>query len=225
MPPKTFVTASLLPPLALALWLALGAGSAHAADDDKRLAQARDAMRRAQQSLQQTQSERSALQRDKAALEAERDRLAAALADAETRQRSSAAQQARLSGSLSGAERQRESTQAELAKERTARLAVDRELQAQQARSAASQQALEEQRRITAATSGLLERSVQALAQAEARNRELLALGTQALEAYLNDTPVAMRARDEPFLGLGRVTLESRAEGLRQAMAAQTTGR
>lgn len=224
-PEKSWLAASALPPLALALWLALGASGAHAADEDKRLQAARDTLRRAQQQLQQAQAERSTLQRDKAALAEERDKLAQALAASQTRERGAASKQAGLASEVSASKGETERLAAELAREAEARQTLARQLAAEQATSATTRQALEDQKRVTAAVSALLERSVQALAENEARNRELQALGQQALQAYLNDTPVAQRARDEPFLGLGRVELENRAEELRRAMAAQKIGR
>jgi chromosome segregation ATPase len=220
-PERSWLAASALPPLAVALWLALGGTAVHAADEDKRLQAARDTLRRAQQQLQQAQAERSTLQREKAALAEERDKLAQALAEAQGRQRSAAAQQTQLGSQLARTESESAGLRAELGRETEARQALARQLETQQARAAGLQQALDEQKRVTVSVSGLLQRSVQALGEAEARNRELQALGQQALQAYLNDTPVAMRARDEPFLGLGRVALESRAEELRRAMAAQ----
>lgn len=224
-PDKSWLAASALPPLAVALWLALGSGGAHAADEDKRLQAARDTLRRAQQQLQQAQTERSTLQREKAALAEERDKLAQALAASQTRERGAASKQAGLASEVSASKGEAERLAAELARESEARQTLARQLAAEQASSATTRQALEDQKRVTAAVSALLERSVQSLAETEARNRELQALGLQALQAYLNDTPVAMRARDEPFLGLGQVALQNRAEELRRAMAAQQIGR
>lgn len=224
-PDKSWLAAGALPPLAVALWLALGAGGVHAADEDKRLQAARDTLRRAQQQLQQSQTERSALQRDKASLAEERDKLSQALAASEAKLRSVSARQTQLSGTVASTEAEAVKLRDELAREAGARQELARQLEAQQVRGSAMQQALEDQTRVTAAVTALLQRSVQSLSESEAKNRELHALGLQALQAYLHDTPVAQRAHDEPFLGLGLVSLEGRAEELRRAMAAQQIGR
>lgn len=62
---------------------------------------------------------------------------------------------------------------------------------------------------------------MQALGKAEQANRSLHGLGLQAVQAYTERTPEAMRSRSDPFLALGAVRLEDEAEGLREALDAQ----
>lgn len=197
--------------------VALLAGAAHA-EDDRRSAQLREAARRAHQQLQQAQQELSSIT-------AERDKLAAqeqsnqqALAAAQTKSRG---QVANLRASLDRSKAEGERLQADLKNERAQREAAARELEATQAKLQATSQTLEEQRRITQAVTALLERSVKALASAENANRQLHALGLKAVTAYTQATPEAMRAHDEPFLGLAAVRLDNEAEELRREMANQ----
>ena len=74
---------------------------------------------------------------------------------------------------------------------------------------------------VTASVTTLLEKSTAALARAEEANRTLHGLGLQAVDAYTQRTPEAMRTRSEPFLALGAVKLEDEAENLRKALDAQ----
>jgi chromosome segregation ATPase len=200
--------------------LLLGATSAHA-EDDKRAAQLREAARRAQAAAQQAQQELSTLK-------AERDRLAQAdeqrqrelgAAQAQSRQRSG--QAAQLRAALAQAEAERDKLQAERTQEAAAREELQRQLEATQTQVQAGAQALAEQRRVTQAVTGLLERSVKSLAAAEEANRSLLSLGLQAVRAYTEATPQAYWAKGEPFFGLASVRLENEAESLRRAMAEQ----
>ena len=84
---------------------------------------------------------------------------------------------------------------------------------------------MDEQRRLNAAVVALLERSVAALAGAEAKNRTLHKLGLQAVEAWRIATPEGQHAGDEPFFGIASVRLEDQAETLRQALDAQRSTR
>jgi chromosome segregation ATPase len=204
----------------LLLSLLLAASTAHA-EDDKRSAQLREAAKRAQAATQQAQQELSTVK-------AERDQLAQAekgqqdkLAQVQAQGRVAAGQAARLNTSLARATAERDQLKADLAREVAVREALAVQFEKSQATAQATTQALDEQRRSTQALSALLERSVKSLAAAEEANRQLQALGLQAVAAYEADTPVAVRARDEPFLGLAAVRLSGEAEALRKAMAAQ----
>ena len=205
---------------ALLLGLLLATGMAHA-QDDKRSVQLREAAKRAQAATQQAQQEL-------ATVKAERDQLAQAgqgqrdqLAQVQAQGRAAAGQAARLKASVAQMTAERDQLKADLAREVAAREALALQFEKSQATAQATTQALDEQRRTTQALSALLERSVKSLTAAEEANRQLQALGLQAVAAYEADTPVAARARDEPFLGLAAVRLTDEAEVLRKAMAAQ----
>ena len=198
----------------------LGAIALHSgavcAEDDKRSAQLREAARRAQQQLQQAQQELSAVKAERDKLAAQQGSQQQALAAAQAQGRG---QVSSLRASLERAKTEGERLQADLQAERSQREALARELQASQGQSQAASQALEEQRRLTQTVAALLERSVKALAAAEEANRQLQALGLKAVDAYTQATPEAMRAHDEPFLGLAAVRLDNEAEVLRRDMA------
>ena len=202
--------------LTIALALA-GSVAAHAADD-KRLAQAKEAARKAQAALQQTQQERDTLRQQQAAMAAEKTALDERLSKAQADARASQSRHARQAQALAGAEAELARVRAELADERVRR----EKAEAAAAESIAqAQQALQAQRQVTASVTALLEKSTAALARAEEANRTLHGLGLQAVDAYTQRTPEAMRTRSEPFLALGAVKLEDEAENLRKALDAQ----
>jgi chromosome segregation ATPase len=191
--------------------------TAHA-EDDKRSAQLREAARRAQQQLQQAQQELNGIkaERDKLAAQEQSNQQALAAEKAQSR-----GQAATLRASLDRAKADGERLQGDLKTEQTQREALAKELEATQTKLQTTSQTLDEQRRITQAVTALLERSVKALASAEEANRQLHALGLKAVTAYTQATPEAMRAHDEPFLGLAAVRLDNEAEELRRDMANQ----
>lgn len=197
--------------------LLMHAGLSHA-EDDKRSAQLREAARRAQQQLQQAQQELTGIkaERDKLAAQEQSNQQALAAEKAQSR-----GQAASLRTSLDRAKAEGERLQGDLKNEQAQREALARELEEAQTKLQATAQTLEEQRRITQAVTALLERSVKALASAEDANRQLHALGLKAVTAYTQATPEAMRAHDEPFLGLAAVRLDNEAEELRREMANQ----
>lgn len=186
--------------------------------EDKRLVQAKEAARKAQAALQQVQQERDTLRQEQATALAERETLAQQLAQIEARARSGQARQAQTHQALGQAQAELERVRSDLASERARREKAEADAAEATAR---GQQALLAQRQVTAALSALLEKSVQALAQAEQANRQLHGLGLQAVDAYTQRTPEAMRARSEPFLQIGAVRLEEQAEVLRKAIDAQ----
>lgn len=186
--------------------------------EDKRLVQAKEAARKAQAALQQVQQERDALHQQQATTAAEKETLAQQLAQIEARARNGQARQAQTHQALGQAHAELERVRSDLASERSRREKAEADAAEATAR---GQQALLAQRQVTAALSALLEKSVQALAQAEQANRQLHGLGLQAVDAYTQRTPEAMRTRSEPFLQIGAVRLEEQAEVLRKAMDAQ----
>lgn len=186
--------------------------------EDKRLVQAKEAARKAQAALQQVQQERDALHQQQATTAAEKETLAQQLAQIEARARNGQARQAQTHQALGQAHAELERVRSDLASERSRREKAEADAAEATAR---GQQALLAQRQVTAALSALLEKSVQALAQAEQANRQLHGLGLQAVDAYTQRTPEAMRTRSEPFLQIGVVRLEEQAEVLRKAMDAQ----
>jgi chromosome segregation ATPase len=206
--------------LTIALALA-GSVAAHAADD-KRLAQAKEAARKAQAALQQTQQERDTLRQQQAAMTAEKTALDERLSKAQADARASQGRHAQQVQALAGAEAELARVRAELADERVRREKA--EASAAEA-IAQAQQALQAQRQVTTSVTTLLEKSTTALARAEEANRTLHGLGLQAVDAYTRRTPEAMRTRSEPFLALGAVKLEDEAENLRKALDAQRVAR
>lgn len=204
----------------LTLWLALAWSTwACAADGgDKRLAQAKDAARKAQAALQQAQQERDTLRQQQATAVAEKDALGERLSKAQADARSSQRRHTEQAQALASAHAELGRVRAELADERTRREKAEA---AAADTLAQSQQALQAQRQVTASVGALLEKSVAALARAEEANRTLHGLGLQAVDAYTQRTPEAMRTRSEPFLALGAVTLEDEAEKLRKTLDAQ----
>jgi chromosome segregation ATPase len=197
--------------------LLMQAGLGHA-EDDKRSAQLREAARRAQQQLQQAQQELSIVkaERDKLAAQEQSTQQALAVEKAQSR-----GQAVSLRTSLDRAKAEAERLQVDLKNEQAQREALTRGLEEAQTKLQATAQTLEEQRRITQAVTALLERSVKALASAEDANRQLHALGLKAVNAYTQATPEAMRAHDEPFLGLAAVRLDNEGEVLKREMANQ----
>lgn len=206
--------------LALSLTLSLPTGNAHA-EDDKRAVQLREAARSAQAAAQRAQQELAAVKDERDRLIQDDDARRAKLVEAQAQGRATAGQVVGLKVSLAQVSAERERLKADLADVLSGQAALKLQLEKAQAAVMASTQALDEQRRTTQAVSSLLERSVKSLAAAEQANRQLHALGLQAVNAYVQATPEAVRARDEPFLGLAAVTLEDRAEALRRALAEQ----
>jgi septal ring factor EnvC (AmiA/AmiB activator) len=210
--------ASRRPP-ALALLLAAACALApHAhADDDKRLAQAREALRRAQQSLQSIQAQRDALAQDKARLEQQKLAGDQALADAATKEKEAASQRARLDAGASALRTERDALKAELERERaTAR----QRLEETQGRLVGAEARAEDQRRTTVALRGLLQRSVQALGENERQNRVLYDLGRQATSAYADCQMHGSESADANLLGIADVHVTDVSEQLRREMDA-----
>ncbi|MCV2365142.1 hypothetical protein LNV23_16965 [Paucibacter sp. DJ1R-11] len=204
--------------LLLAVFLSSGASA-----QDGKASKEREALRRAQGALREAQTQIGSLQAEKAALEAERARLAAVADGAKAQARGG---EAKLKRSQ---QQQQEQAQAEMA-------ALRREMQQNLDASAAREQALQqrvltqgqellERTQTTLSLRTLLERSTEALAEAEAKNRKLFAIGQDLVQLYLNRTPADLDALNDPLLGLGAVRMESHAESLRSQLAQQRTAR
>ena len=204
-------------PLAFAVALAL-AGAAHA--DDKRLDQAREALRRAQAALQATQAQRDALQQDKSHLEQDKQGADAAIATAEAKAREAGAQRARLDASLSATSAERDALRAQLEAARAENAALQKRVEETQARVADAQSRAADQRRTSLALGGLLQRSVQSLADGEKQNLALYQLGQQAMGAYRQCELHGSGSTDGSLPGLFAVKLENRSEQLRRDMDA-----
>lgn len=202
---------------ALAIGLLLAAG-VHA-QDDKHAAREREALRRAQQALRSAQEQQATLRHEKAALSAERDKLDEAARRSASQLVNARAEATRLRTERARAETEREQLRAELEVQRSA--GAGRE-QALQVRGEELARALQDTRRLLAertqslaAVRSLLERSTAALVDAEAKNRELYAIGNKLVDELRE------RGAPEGLFGFDRVRLENRAESLRSEIDAQ----
>jgi septal ring factor EnvC (AmiA/AmiB activator) len=214
--PDRLLSHRALARLLLASACAALAPPAHA-QDDKRLVQAREALHRAQQSLQSTQAQRDALAQDKARLEQQQAQSDKALADAAAKEGAARSQRARLDADLRALREERDRLQAELAQEReTGRQGID----ATQARLVEAEARADEQRRTTIALRGLLQRSVQALADNERQNRRMYDIGHQALAAYADCELHGSTSVDANLLGIAEVRVTDVSEQLRREMDA-----
>jgi chromosome segregation ATPase len=199
------------------LTLALAAAAAFAADEPG--SREREALRRAQASLRQAQEAAQQLQAKVPQLEAEKAKLG--------QERDQAAGQAqRLRRELAEARDQAAKIDAELTRTKAAaaeaqRLADDAARDAatrlqdgekQRAKLAAD---LAERSATVTALGNLLERSTQALADAETANKRLYAVAQQAINRYRGKTAFETTVQDDPVVGLTAVRLESIAEQMR----------
>lgn len=204
---------------ALCLVAALLVGAGVHAQDNTKASREREALRRAQQALRSAQEQQSALQREKAALAAERDKLDESARRSAAQLGSAQAQAARQRSELVRLQAEHDRLKTELDELRQASAAREQALQARQDELAKalqdSQALLAERTQSIAAVRGLLERSTGALADAEAKNRELYTLGRRLLDE--------LRERGAPagLFGFDQVKLENRAEALRDEIEAQ----
>lgn len=197
---------------------------AQAADVDKK-DRDKEMLRRTQMALRAEQEQRSAAERERGALSAEKMKLQDEL-------KRGSAQLAAVQGQSRQARVQLEQAQAEIAQLRA-------ELEAQKAASeqaradlqarldTTTRQLVDTRRTLAERTSAneqliaVLERSTQALSQAEAKNRELHAAALKAVQAYRDKGLGAVVAQREPVFGIGAVQLENVAEELRTQIDAQ----
>jgi DNA repair exonuclease SbcCD ATPase subunit len=204
------------------------AGPAHS-QEDKKAGREKEALRRTQQALRTAQERQSALEREKAAL--------ALKLDAESR---------KAETEVAGAQRAARASRSSLAGAQAEISRLKSELDALRARSDSDRQAVTEQNntlkrslqetqhllveRTQTATSlaRLLDRSTQALANAERKNRDLYASSRLLLDLYRNKSAGDALAQREPLLGFAEVALENEAEALRTQLEAHrlpTSGR
>jgi chromosome segregation ATPase len=191
---------------------------AAAQDDAKRLAQTREALRRAQESLQSTQAERDTLQQDKTKLEQQKQQADQALSAAATKQKEADAARARLSSSVASVTAERDRLKAELERERENGGALQKSLEDTRAKLADAEGRAADQRRTTLALRTMLERSVRSLSENEHQNQVLYDLGNRAVADYRECQEHGSSSPDGNLLGLGTVRTTSVAEELRREM-------
>lgn len=171
--------------LPLVLTLCLAAGLAQAApEDDKRLALARDALHRAQAAAQSAQAERDQLQQQKAQLEQQKAASDQQLAKAGAQAASLSAQRAQREAALAAATTERDQFKTALETSQANEAELQKRLEALQGQLVQAQAQGAEQRRTTQSLAGILQRSVQSLAAAEAQNRGLADQGRLALSSW-----------------------------------------
>lgn len=201
--------------LAIAL-LALASLAAHG--QDAKVSKEREALRRAQAALRSAQEQQSTLQADKARAEAQ---AAAAQKDA-----------AGAKALVAGGAARLKAREAELAALRLKLQAAEAAQQQADARAAEREQTLQQQllaerqegaerRQANQVLAQLLERSTQALTDAEGKNRQLYAIGQDLAQRLAGRSPLDTALQQDPVLGLTAVRLEDQAETLRAAIEAQ----
>ena len=194
------------------------------ADDDKRLAMARDALHRAQQSLQSTQAERDQLSQAKAKLEQEKQVADQQLARFTAQQREAGAQRARNEAALAAAQGERDALKAQLDAAQADRAALQKQLDDAQLRLAQSQAQAADQRRTSVSLAGLLQRSVASLEAAEKQNHALADHGRVALASWRTCEREGSGKVQATLgeAGFADIWVESRGESLRREMEALT---
>ncbi|MFG6489820.1 hypothetical protein ACG04R_24300 [Roseateles sp. BYS78W] len=201
--------------IAIAL-LAAASLTAHA--EDAKPSREREALRRAQAALRAAQEQQSSLQADKAKVEAE---AASAKKDASAARAQIAGSAARLKASEAEVQALRVQLQADReARQQDDAKALEREQALQQQIVAARQEAAARQQANQALTR-LLERSTQALADAEGKNRKLYAIGQDLVKRWQGRAPLDTALLQDPVLGLTAVRFEDQAEKLRAELEAQ----
>lgn len=211
---------------ALLCGLALSAPAA--AQDSKAVSREREALRRAQATLRETQQARDGLQTDKARLETEAGAQASRFKSQQARLVVAQSAQAELR-TLRAAH---QTSTDELAQARAAAAAGEAALRKAEARSAAQQQDHQQQfatlrqerdERSSAnrALVARLEAATQALLEAQARNRQLHAVGEEAINRLRGRTAVDELLLKDRVLGLATVRLDSQAEALLMRLDAQ----
>ena len=184
---------------------------------DAKVSKEREALRRAQTALRAAQEQQSALQADKAKAEA----------DAASAQKDIAAAKAQIAGSaarLKAREAELDTLRAQLQAAKDAQQGADAKAaereQALQQQIVTSRQEAAARQQANQALTQLLERSTTALADAEAKNRKLYALGQDLVQRYIGRSPVDTALQQDPVLGLTAVRFEDQAEQLRAELAA-----
>lgn len=206
----------------IALVLVLIASLTAAQAQDAKVSKEREALRRAQAALRAAQEQQGSLQADKAKAEAD---AAAAHKDAA----SAKAQIAGGAAKLKAREAELDALHAQLqaakdAQQQGEAKAVEREQALQQQLLAAHQESASRQQ-ANLALGQLLERSTQALADAEAKNHQLYALGQDLVKRWQGRSALDTSLLQDPVLGLTAVRFEDQAEKLRTALEAQRVTR
>ena len=189
-----------------------------AAAQDAKVSKEREALRRAQTALRAATEQQDGLQAEKAKLAADKDRLEKELLAARSQSQGEAAR-------LKQVDLRSEAFQGELQAAVKARQVLEagsqqREQELQQQVQAARRESAERLQSARALTA-LLEQSTQALAGAEAKNRQLYAIGQDLVKRYLSRGRFEDATIGDPLLGLTDVKLENQAEELRSKLAAQ----
>jgi len=188
----------------------------------------REALRRTQSALQQAQQQRDALQAEKATLERGQAEQAEQAALTQRQHRLAQAELKRLRAltlAQNGLHAQLATEQAALAALRESTSAD--KAQAETRLTEASRQAAQwrgERDERTAANRALvarLEAATQSLADAQQRNRQLHAVGQEAIQRLRGLTPAERALLDDPILGLSAVRIGSEAEDLLLRLDAQ----
>lgn len=185
------------------------------------MAQAQDAkVSKEREALRAAQEQQSTLQADKAKAEA----------DAASAHKEAAAAKAQVAGGaakLKAREAELQALRAQLQAAKAAQQqgdvkAAEREQALQQQIVAARQEAAARQQ-ANQALAQLLERSTTALADAEAKNHQLYALGLDLVQRYTGRSTLDTALQQDPVLGLTAVRFEDQAEKLRAALEMQRT--
>jgi chromosome segregation ATPase len=205
--------------LAVALIVAVGLSAQFGAQaEDAKASKEREALRRAQAALRAAQEQQSTLQAEKAKAEAG---TAAAQKEAAAAKAQAAGTAARLRSREAELETLRAQLQAaQAAQQQGEARAAEREQVLQQQLLAARQDGAARQQ-ANLALVRLLERSTEALADAEAKNHKLYAIGQDLVQRSLGRSPLDTALQQDPVLGLAAVRLEDQAEKLRAELAAQ----
>jgi len=200
---------------------ALASGTLDAAAEDKAAAREREMLRRTQQALKAEQEQRSTAEREKGALAAEKAKLqddvkknSAQLASVQAKSRASLSQ-------IAGMQSELEQLKAAKVADEQAQDALKRDVSRLTQQLAQTQRTLAERTSANQTLIAVLERSIEALANAETKNRELHAAGLKAVDAYKNKGVGAALSQREPVFGFGAVQVENLAEGLRTQIDAQ----
>lgn len=206
-------TATLL----FAALLALGAQAQDAAKASKE----REALRRAQAALRAAQEQQSSLQADKAKAEAQASaaqkdasNAKAQVAGSAARLRTREAELETLRAQLLAARQAEQLQQQEAVKTGEREQALQQQLLTARQESAARLQANQ-------ALAQLLERSTQALADAETKNHQLHALGQELVKRWQGRSTLDTALLQDPVLGLAAVRFEDQAEKLRGELEAK----
>lgn len=195
------VGAALWLALLMALLMVVSAG----AQAQEKTSREREALRRAQQALRAAQEESSSLQRDKSTLATEKDALAKEKDSLSQQARRTAARLDEALGQSRNAQAKLQQLESELAGLRQ-ELAAAKDTQARQASELADHQ------RLVRTTRALLEASVQKQRILETRNQQLYEVGQAVVAMYRSRNPAETLSKQEPFFGLGVVTLENISE-------------